>query len=431
MFADERAARRFETDLLRLHELIARTSAPRVSSAASATASSARSNSVDRWDAYLADCRRMIGAPLTDLAFGPFRIGLPQAPTSRWIVSPVTEDVREMNAEAYEDEAEDVDRRTTSEPVAPHIMPEQRARHRTWAQRLVGTLVAPDGSAAAPVPVRLVVASLYVQLLAAGVWDENDQSWRDGLSRLLEALRFEDGASVVDQYAPPESRRRLDAVAAVVMTLLIQDATFAGGGEHDVLAARAWHGSKAMIARAEPTEAEDLMIPPKQALARVAPWSEVERLIALAQEDDPYAEVIEGLTAAGWSVTFEDGLWEIGGSFGNPIPVVAKAAERLGRHHTNGVLVRARSKSRWAFIAWAAPYLVLLNPPARVWRTYHVPPPATPASRFSGGDLSAVPGRVGAPSSLQAGPPEALRKVLAEVGLLYPELVRRLFVHGT
>ncbi|MFE1930686.1 hypothetical protein ACFW95_09995 [Streptomyces sp. NPDC059474] len=431
LFADERAARRFETDLLRLRELTAGTSAPRVSSAASATAGSVRSNSVDRWDAYLADCRRMIGAPLTDLAFGPFRIGLPQAPTSRWIVSPVTEDVREMDAEAYEDEAEDVDRRTTGEPVAPHIVPEQRARCRTWAQRWVGTLVVPDGSAAAPVPARLVVAGLYVQLLAAGVWDENDQSWRDGLSRLLEALRFKGGPSEVDQHAPPETQRRLDAVAAVVMALLIQDATLTGSGEHDVLAARAWHDSKTMIARAEPTEAEDLMIPPEQALARVTPWSEVERLIALAQEDDPSAEVIEGLTAAGWSVTCEDGLWEIGGSFGNPIPVAAKAAELLGRHHTKGVLVRARSKSRWAFIVWAAPYLVLLNPPARVWRTYHVRSPATPASRFSSGDLSAVPGRVGTPSSLQAGPPEVLRMVLAEVGLFYPELVRRLFVHGT
>jgi hypothetical protein len=275
------------------------------------------------------------------------------------------------------------------------------------------------------------VANLYVQLLAAGVWDEQDQSWRDGLSRLLEALRSEDLAAGADHDAPPETRRRLDAVAAVVMTLLVQDATFTGGGEHDVLAARAWHGGKAMIAHAEPAEAEDLMIPPERALARVAPWSEVDRLIALAQEDDPYAEVIEGLTAAGWSVVCEDGLWEITGSFGNPLPVVAKAAERLGRHHADGVLVRARSKNRWAFMAWADPYLVLLNPPARVWRTYQVRLPATPESRFSGGDLSAVPGRDGSPTPLQKGPPEALKKILAEAGLTYPELVRRLFTLDT
>lgn len=430
LFADERAARRFETDLLRLRELTAGTSAPRVSPVGDTTTGSVTSSGVDRWDAYLADCRRMIGAPLTDLAFGTSPLDLPQAPSSRWIVSAVTLGVREEDDEEHEDETEEVDLPTTSEPLAPYVAPEQRARCRAWAQRWVAALTGPDGSAAAPVPVRLLVANLYVQLLAAGVWDEQDQSWRDGLSRLLEALRSEDLAGEADHDAPPETRRRLDAVAAVVMTLLVQDATFSGGGEHDVLAAHAWHGSKAMIARAEPVEAEDLMIPPERALARVAPWSEVDRLITLAQEDDPYAEAIEGLTAAGWSVACEDGLWEITGSFGNPLPVVAKAAERLGRHHAGGVLVRARSKNRWAFMAWADPYLVLLNPPARVWFTYQVRPPATPESRFSGGDLSAVPGRVSS-APLQKGPAEALMKILAETGLTYPELVSRLFTLET
>ncbi|MDQ0994012.1 hypothetical protein QFZ74_005240 [Streptomyces sp. V3I7] len=82
-------------------------------------------------------------------------------------------------------------------------------------------------------------------------------------------------------------------------------------------------------------------------------------------------------------------------------------------------------------MAWGDPYLVLLNPPALVWRTYQVRLPATPESRFSGGDLSAVPGRVGSPTPLQKGPPEALTKILAEAGLTYPELVSRLFTLDT
>ncbi|MFF2159602.1 hypothetical protein ACFVWP_02570 [Streptomyces sp. NPDC058175] len=431
LFADERAARRFETDLLRLRELTAGTSAPRVNPATGAAASSVASSGVDRWDAYVADCRRMIGAPLTDLAFGTLQVGLPQAPSSRWVVSAVTRSGAAEDDIAYEGEAEEEEPLTASVTVAPHIPPEERVRCRTWIRRWVGTLAASGQSPAASVPVRLAVANLYVQLLAAGVWDENDQSWRDGLSGLLEALGSEDGPSEADQQAPPETRRRLDAVTAVVMTLLSQDATFTGGSERDVLAARAWQSSKDMIARAEPAQVEDLMIPPEQALARVASWSEVERLIALAQKDDPHAEVVEELSAAGWEASYEEGLWEIAGSFGNPVPVVSRAADRLGRHHPNGVLVRARSRNRWAFVAWAAPHLVLLNSPARVWRTYEVHPPATPESRFSGGDLSAVPGRIGAPAPLSAGAPEALRKILTEVGLLYPELIRRLFADGT
>ncbi|MEU3744444.1 MULTISPECIES: phospholipase D family protein [Streptomyces] len=436
LFADERAARRFETDLLRLRELTAGTSAPRVSPATGTATGSVTSSAVDRWDAYVADCRRMIGAPLTDLAFGALQAGLPQAPSSRWVVSAVTGSGAVDDGMAYEDE----EALTASVAVAPHIPPEQRGRCRTWIRRWVGALAASDESSAAPVsapapapapvPVGLVVANLYVQLLAAGVWDENDQSWRDGLSRLLETLGSADEPSEGDRQDPPETRRRLDAVAAVMTALLSQGATFTGGGEHDVPAARAWQSAKGMIARAEPAQAEDLMIPPEQALARVASWSEVERLIALAQKDDPGAEVVEELSAAGWEASYEDGLWEITGSFGNPVPVVSRAAERLGRHHPNGVLVRARSRNRWAFVAWAAPHLVLLNPPARVWRTYAIRPPATPESRFSGGDLSAVPGRIGT-TRLPAGAPEALRKILADVGMAYPELVGRLFAEDS
>ncbi|MEV6579161.1 hypothetical protein AB0M92_13525 [Streptomyces sp. NPDC051582] len=430
LFADERAARRFETDLLRLRELTAGTSAPRVSPAPGSTTVSVTLSGVDRWDAYVEDCRRMIGAPLTDLAFGGLRLDLPQTPSSRWIVSAVTGGAAEDD-DFFEEEPQDEDTATTIESRVPHLPPEERSRCRTWIQRWVRTLVPSEASAAAPLPVRLLVASLYVQLLAAGAWDEDDQSWRPGLSGVLEALGAEEGTGGAEQGLPPEARRRLDSVVAVVMTLLLQDATLTGGGEHDVLAARAWHGSRAMVARAELSEGEDLLLPPERALARVAPWSEVERLIALAREDDPHAEAIEEFVAAGWSATNEDGIWEITGSFGNPVPVAARAAERLGRRHgANGVLVRAHGRDRWAFVAWADPHLVLLSLPARVWRTYAIRPPATPESRFRGGDLSAVPGLVGTPTPLRTGPPEALRKLLDGVGLPYPELIGRLFTPG-
>ncbi|WP_406372713.1 hypothetical protein OH781_32075 [Streptomyces sp. NBC_01550] len=83
---------------------------------------------------------------------------------------------------------------------------------------------------------------------------------------------------------------------------------------------------------------------------------------------------------------------------------MARAADRLGRHHTEGVLIHARGSRRWAFAAWAKPWLVLLNPPARVWRTYQARSPATTESRFTSGNLSAVPGLVGAPVPFIIGP---------------------------
>ncbi|MFF9487290.1 hypothetical protein [Streptomyces sp. NPDC014676] len=433
LFTDEGAARRFETDLLRLRELTAGMSAARVSPATESATSTAVTSGVDRWDAYLADCRRMIGLPLAGLAFGTAQIDLPEPSASRWIVSTVTFAASAEEDGAYDEGTEDEDPVVDGAVAVPYVPLEQRARCRVWAQRWADTLVDPDGSPAQPLPVRLLVAGLYVQLLAAGVWDDDDHSWREGLSGLLGALDPQDGPDdeTAEQQPPPETGRRVDAVAAVLMTLLSQDATFTGGGEYDVLAARAWQNHRSMIARADPAEAEDLMLPPEQALARVAPWSEVERLVGLAKEDDPHAEVIEELSKAGWSVRYEDGIWDITGSFGNPVPVVARAADRLGRHHADGVLVRARGRRRWAFAAWAKPRLVLLNPPARVWRTYEVRSPATPESRFSGGDLSAVPGLIGAPTPLRTGPPEALRTTLAGVDLPYPELMRRLFEDAT
>src|SRR2546421_11370177 len=89
LFADEGGARRFETALLRLRELTAGASTPRVSAATEMDATTVTMSGVDRWDAYLSDCRRMIGASLADLAFGTVKLGLPQPPESRWMVSAV------------------------------------------------------------------------------------------------------------------------------------------------------------------------------------------------------------------------------------------------------------------------------------------------------------------------------------------------------
>ncbi|MDT0611335.1 hypothetical protein RM812_14005 [Streptomyces sp. DSM 40712] len=377
LFTDERAARRFGTDLLRLRVLTTGMSAPRVSPATESATSTVVTSGVDRWDAYLADCRRMIGLPLAGLAFGTAQIDLPQPSASRWIVSTVTIAASAEEDEAYDEGTEDEDPTVDGAVAVPYVPPEQRTRCRVWAQRWADTLVDPNGSPAQPLPVRLLVAGLYVQLLAAGVWDDDDHSWREGLSGLLGALDPQGGPDdgTAEQQAPPETGRRVDAMAAVLMTLLSQGATFTGGGEHDVQAACAWQEHKGMIARADPAGAEDLMLPPEQALARVAPWSEVERLVDRAKEDDPNAEVIGELSKAGWSVRYEDGIWDITGSFENLIPVVARAADRLGRHHADGVLVRARGRRRWAFAAWAKPLLVLLNPPVRVWRTYEVRSP--------------------------------------------------------
>ncbi|MGC0422016.1 hypothetical protein [Embleya sp. AB8] len=147
--------------------------------------------------------------------------------------------------------------------------------------------------------------------------------------------------------------------------------------------------------------------------------------VASLAEDSPYADAIEEFAAHGWVAGIEDGIWRITGSFGNPVPIAAVAATRLAQYG-EPVLIQAGNERRWAFMAWHAPDLTLLNWPARNWRSYQIRPPADPESRFRGGDLASVPGRVG-PLNRQIGdPPPALLRVLDEVGIGFAELVKTL-----
>jgi superfamily I DNA/RNA helicase len=47
-----------------------------------------------------------------------------------------------------------------------------------------------------PLPLRMLVAGMYVKLLAAGIWDHNDDSWGDQLARLIEDLGGEGSDSL-------------------------------------------------------------------------------------------------------------------------------------------------------------------------------------------------------------------------------------------
>ncbi|MYW05449.1 hypothetical protein GT354_45685, partial [Streptomyces sp. SID3343] len=169
---------------------------------------------------------------------------------------------------------------------------------------------------------------------------------------------------------------------------------------------------------------------PRVEQARVEPaHHDIAPIVPAIREDDPYADAIEEFAAAGWLASHEDGLWRITGSFGNPVPIAAVAATRLAQYG-EPVLIQAGNERRWAFMAWAAPDLTLLNWPARNWRSYQIRPPADPESRFRGGDLASVPGRVG-PLNRQIGdPPPALLRVLGKLDLGFGELVKELQAIG-
>lgn len=157
-----------------------------------------------------------------------------------------------------------------------------------------------------------------------------------------------------------------------------------------------------------------------------ATWQEDDFLDDTPEFEGPYADALASLAQSGWSADDQDGIWEVTGSFANPLPVAAQAVDALGPYHEGLLLVRAASKGRWVFLVWNGHDLVMLKHDQPVWRTYRVDAPATPGSRFSGGSV-AVPGLVATTPQVKGAPP-VLARMLGELGWDYPELIKRLFI---
>ncbi|HSA49602.1 MAG TPA: hypothetical protein VLH10_05755 [Yinghuangia sp.] len=140
----------------------------------------------------------------------------------------------------------------------------------------------------------------------------------------------------------------------------------------------------------------------------------------------PFADVLANLAASGLTADEQDGIWEVTGSFANPLPIAAGAVDGFAQVRDGLVFVRAASKGRWVFLAWDGRHAVMLKHDQPVWRTYRIDAPATPGSRFSGGSV-AVPGLLATTPQVKGAPP-VLAAMLGELGWDYPELIKRLFV---
>lgn len=172
--------------------------------------------------------------------------------------------------------------------------------------------------------------------------------------------------------------------------------------------------------------AEPAAAAPVAAAAPAPVWQTEDFLDDTPEFEGPYADALAALAQSGWSADDQDGIWEVTGSFANPLPVAAQAVDALGPYHEGLLLVRAASKGRWVFLAWNGHELVMLKHDQPVWRTYRVDAPATPGSRFSGGSV-AVPGLLATTPQVKGAPP-VLAGMLGELGWDYPELIKRLFI---
>jgi hypothetical protein len=293
--------------------------------------------------------------------------------------------------------------------MAMRIRPSERAAWRNWTGRLV--LMVASGEHPPPLLFTLHAARITIQLLAHGVWDLEDQSWRDLLTELAVHL-------IPDpvQDVPDPARQVAATLAAICMGLLRSGVSLTGGAPADLLAARTWKIVKPLVAEADPYLAGDLLIAPIHARAIVLNLSELEDAILLAMDDDPASVLIAELAEHGWNVERAGPVYCVSGAFTNPVTVAARVATQLGEHQ-DLVLVHARAPGGWAFIAWRRPHLALAHAPGNTWRHYRLDGPiASPASRFTGGEGLPSTGLVGRPVRLGQIPPPAVQELLAAAG---------------
>jgi hypothetical protein len=425
IFTDEEMARRFRYDLLRLSDQLTQ---QKTAHAAVASPRPATSSAVeDRWAAYLENCERTLGRPLTSKLFGRLVVGIPGTFAGLgWglAVTATIDDTAETN-----DLSEEAQEETSS--VLSAMPSSERQGWRNWISRAVDAVApAPAGAAAPPgrpvirVPplvMRILVARLFIQLLGHGVWDLDDDSWREDLARLTQKLVPDSGDD-----EPAESLQHAAVLAAVCMGLLRSEASLTGGTPADVPAARTWPKVKSFIAEADPELATDLLIAPVLPRAQVLSRFELENLLQLAAHDDPLAPLKSELLEAGLELELDGQLYEVTGAFSNPVPVAARVATLLGQH-LDTALVHASANGRWAFIAWRRPDLLLVSAPTGyAWRFYRVTEPATPESRLGTSEGLSSVGMVGRPVRLGLLPPEPARRLLDSVGIDHIALLERL-----
>ena len=407
IFTDEEMAHRFRADLLRLVEASVQPGPQTPGEREPEPA--ARASAEDRWAAYLEECERSIGRSLTVKLFGPLAQMIPGI--SRGLGWGLGGDSPAGGDEPADDTA----------PAVTQIRPSERAVWARWIVRLVVAATEHDADQPSPpLAYRALIARIMIQLLAHGIWEADDESWREVLAQLAANLvprPAEDEPGPVCQLAA--------ALAAVCMGLLRSGVSMTGGTPQGILAARTWNSLKPLVADADPYLVTDLLISPVHVHAVTLNLSELEETILLAMDDDPAALLTAELAGRGWHLASDGLMYQVTGTFTNPLNAAAQVATQLGRS-LGTVLVHAQTGNRWAFIAWRRPDLLLATEPGHAWRLYRIDGAVTPESRFAGAEGIPAAGLVGRPVPFGKGLPPAALELLGAAGADPVEVLTRL-----
>jgi hypothetical protein len=369
VFTDTRLADRFNNDLVRLLGQV-RERQVTGSVPLRKTGSAPEVADDDRWGHWLQEVERTLGPALTRVVF-PGALQLPVDEGTGWSFSSDTDDTElaeDEDAEALDDVVE------VRSMVVP---PTQRQRCRTWARSWVKAV---STEPRPPMFLRMTVARIYLNLLAAGVWG-TDEEWRAELGRLVRALVPTDDE---DRNSSGRELDFLNSLIAVCLALLLQDASLHGGTPRDLIARDAWTGASDWAAYADSQIIADYLYQPDQAHARIATESEVEEVVTLAQAaaDDPTAVLYDVFEKEGLQVERTDGVWVVEDSRRTLRRVAARVAELV----STDCVVLARNTRGACVIIRVGNTVAVAESTIPRWRIYQLTPLSSPQSLLASED---------------------------------------------
>lgn len=415
IFSDEKLQHRFESDLLRL---LAENAAHRrqVPSGAATRRPTVATSSSDRWTVWLQGAEATIGPNFAASLF-PFT-SVMKTPTparlQQWDVDlgGATEDIAEdEDPEMVDPIAEGDELAGRQPPVVPASL---HQKMRSFAVKLA------NKSRANPRPsteLRMLVVQLILDLLAAGVWGPDDDTWRAPLAEAIIALPPTD-----DEVVPDRALDFLGSLAAVGLELLSQDASLHGGREWDLTLGRAWEAVRFHAALAEPELSQQYLYQPARGYSRVAGLAGVQGIIALARdhEDDPDAVVrsaiVELAEEKGWQIEFDDGVWVAFAGRASPRVVAGKIASALGGVSVTTCAIFAETdRGKCAVLRNGQTLGITEN---RVWKVVQMPfSSSTPTSQLNSEPVS---GKAFPLSS----PPQAVTRLAEQLGVELEQVAR-------
>ncbi len=339
VFSDENLLKRFEADLLRL---LAENAAYRSQSPSLRPIQrrQATASDTDRWTLWLQGAEATIGPSLTAALFPFMSAGTAAKPVrlQQWDVDlgGKIEDVAEdENPEDIDPISEEDESNGRPPPAIPNALHQKMRRFAANLTKSVHASPRPS------LELRMLVVQLILDLLAAGIWGPDDDSWRTVLGEALVTLPPDE-----DEVVPDRALDFLGSLAAVGVALLGQGASLYGGRPEDLVLRRTWEVIEPWVAVAELELSAQYLYQPAQSYTRVAGLAGVETVIALAKESvqDPRAPTRAALNERGWDVEFHDGAWVV--TAPGPIPRVmaGKVATLIGEFETTcAVLVETAS----------------------------------------------------------------------------------------